>query len=682
MYSQFYRSLYRIRRVEEEVAKVYPTDKIKSPVHLSIGQEAVSVGICEALQPDDVVFGTYRSHALYLAKGGDLNKMIAELYGKATGCAKGKGGSMHMIDLAANVMGSSAVVGTTIANAIGYAYALKHQPQDSIVVSIFGDGAVDEGVFAESMNWAALKKLPMIFVCENNGYAIHTHQRERQKLDNICDRARSYGIPAERIEGNDVLTIYEKIGAAAKALRNGEPGPFFFECMTYRWKEHVGPNEDYHLGYRTKEEAEPWIKNDQVKRLAELVEPEERQKIEAEIEVEIKAAFEFAEASPFPEIPELYKDVFKEKVASDAVAESEVKPLSVTETVTIGDREISYVEAVREATDLEMGRDASVILFGLDVDDPKAIQGTVKGLPAKYGHERVFGTPLSEDAMTGAAIGMALAGLKPIHVHIRMDFLMLSMNQLVNMAAKMHYMYGGQVSVPLVVRAMIGKSWGQGAQHSQGLYSFFMHVPGIKVVAPTTPYDAKGCLIAAIRDGNPVIYVEHRILHFQKGPVPESDYTVLPGKARITAVGKDVTLVGISYMQIECLRAKRYLEEVGISAEVIDPIWLSPLDIDTITESVRKTGKLCVVDSDWTACGASAEIIALVTERLQGVCDVRVRRLGFAPVTCPTTPSLEAHFYPNGRTIAGAAYELVKGNNDWLPVEREDLKDIEFKGPF
>ncbi|MEG4277554.1 thiamine pyrophosphate-dependent dehydrogenase E1 component subunit alpha [Microcoleus sp. MON1_C1] len=312
MYEKFYRSLYRIRRVEEEVAKVYPTDKIKSPVHLSIGQEAVSVGICEALQPDDVVFGTYRSHALYLAKGGDLNKMIAELYGKATGCAKGKGGSMHMIDLAANVMGSSAVVGTTIANAIGYAYALKHQPQDSIVVSIFGDGAVDEGVFAESMNWAALKKLPMIFVCENNNYAIHTHQRERQKLDNICDRARSYGIPAEKIEDNDTLTIYEKIGAAAKALRNGEPGPFFFECMTYRWKEHVGPNEDYHLGYRTKEEAEPWIKNDQLKRLAELVESEERQKIEDEVEAEIKAAFEFAEASPFPKYPELFTDVFKE----------------------------------------------------------------------------------------------------------------------------------------------------------------------------------------------------------------------------------------------------------------------------------------------------------------------------------------------------------------------------------
>src|SRR6266705_3223572 len=173
-------------------------------------------------------------------------------------------------------------------------------------------------------------------------------------------------------------------------------------------------------------------------------------------------------------------------------------------------RELSYVEAVREATDQEMARDPSVIVFGLDVDDPKGIQGTTKGLLEKYGSERVFGTPLSEDAMTGTAIGMALAGLRPIHVHIRMDFLMLAMNQLINVAAKSRYMYGGRVSVPLVVRAMIGKSWGQGAQHSQALHSFFMHVPGIRVVEPTTPYDAKGCLIAAVRDDNPVMYVEHR----------------------------------------------------------------------------------------------------------------------------------------------------------------------------
>src|ERR1051325_1599811 len=306
------------------------------------------------------------------------------------------------------------------------------------------------------------------------------------------------------------------------------------------------------------------------------------------------------------------------------------------------ERILSYAEAVREATDQEMERDKSVIVFGLDVDDPKAIQGTTRGLPQKYGTERVFGTPLSEDAMTGVAIGMALARLRPIHIHIRMDFLMLAMNQLVNIAAKARYMYGGQVHLPMVVRSMIGKSWGQGAQHSQGLHSLLMHVPGLKVVAPTTPYDAKGCLIQAIRDDNPVMYVEQRILHFQKGPVPAESYTVAPGKARVATNGDDITLVGISNMQVECLRAQNYLREVGMRTEVIDPIWLSPLDVGTIVESARKTGHLCVVDNGWTMCGASAEIIAQVAERLPGV---RVRRIGYAPVACPPAPTLEDAYY-------------------------------------
>jgi pyruvate/2-oxoglutarate/acetoin dehydrogenase E1 component len=301
----------------------------------------------------------------------------------------------------------------------------------------------------------------------------------------------------------------------------------------------------------------------------------------------------------------------------------------------------------------------------------------------KYGPERLFGTPLSEDAMTGAAIGMALAGLRPIHVHIRMDFLMLAMNQLVNVAAKSRYMYGGAVKLPLVVRSMIGKSWGQGAQHSQGLYSFFMHVPGLKVVAPATPYDAKGCLIEAVRDDNPVLYVEHRLLHFQRGPVPETPYAVAPGKARITAKGDDVTLVGISAMQVECLAAAQYLRDVGLSAEVIDPIWLSPLDVDTIAESVEKTGRLIVVDNGWVTCGAGAEIVAQIAERLMGVRDVRVQRLGFAPVTCPTAPNLENLFYPSARTIAAAARDLVEGaKTGWLPDENPDAAKIVFKGPF
>lgn len=312
MTSKLYRSLYRIRRVEEEVAKAYPTDKIKSPVHLSIGQEAISVGVCQALRSDDIVFGTYRSHAFYLAKGGELKRMIAEMYGKVTGCAKGKGGSMHLVDIAHGVMGASAVVGTTIANAIGFAYALKYQNKNSVVVSFFGDGAVDEGVFHESMNFAALKKLPVIFVCENNFYAIHTHQNQRQSNPKIWEKALSYGIPSERIEDNDVFKIYQKIDQAVKAIRSQNAGPFFFECLTYRLKEHVGPGEDFHLGYRSKDETQSWVKNDQIKRLASMLEAKQRRKIEKEVEKEIQEAFVFAENSPSPQDFELFTDIFKQ----------------------------------------------------------------------------------------------------------------------------------------------------------------------------------------------------------------------------------------------------------------------------------------------------------------------------------------------------------------------------------
>lgn len=307
--AQFYRSLYKIRRVEEEISRIYPSDNIKSPIHLSLGQEAVSVGVCETLTDQDIVFGSYRSHAMYIAKGGDIKRMFAELYGKATGVAGGKGGSMHLVDVNNFIMGTSAVVGTTIPEAVGYAYALKVQNKNQIVVCFFGDGATDEGVFYESLNFAALKSLPIIFVCENNFYAIHTHQKQRQSKSNITERARVLGINSETIS-DDVFEIYDKVKNAVNAIHKGDPEPFFFECLTYRWKEHVGPNDDFHLGYRSVEEAEPWFANDQVKRVGELLEPHERNKIEIEIEKEIQDAIHFAETSPFPEAAELYTQVF------------------------------------------------------------------------------------------------------------------------------------------------------------------------------------------------------------------------------------------------------------------------------------------------------------------------------------------------------------------------------------
>jgi len=348
-----------------------------------------------------------------------------------------------------------------------------------------------------------------------------------------------------------------------------------------------------------------------------------------------------------------------------------------------GSRLLRYVDALREGVANEMERDGRVFVFGLDVDDHKAIQGSTRGLLQQFGRDRVFTTPLSEDAMTGVAIGGAMACLRPIHVHIRMDFFMLCMNQLVNMASKAHYMYGGTVRVPMVVRGIIGKSWGQGAQHSQGLHSLFMHIPGLKVVAPSNAHDAKGCMIAAIRDDNPVIFVEHRLLYPTEAFVPEAPFTVEPGRARICIEGSDITVVGISNMAMECLRAHELLVEAGIQAEVIDPIWLAPLDMDTILRSVRKTGRLLVVDNAWTTCGASAEIISRVAEQTWQR-PVQMARMGFAPATCPPSPVLEHEFYPNPAKIAARVHQIVQPGVSWEPdKERAALAyQLQFRGPF
>ena len=306
---RIYRSLRQIRRAEEEVARIYPSDKIKSPVHLSIGQEAVAVGVCDVLEPDDVVSPTYRGHAAYLAKGASLRGLFAELYGKATGVAHGKGGSMHLIDMPHGVLGTSAVVGTTIPLAVGFALAFKRTQSNRVVVAFFGDGATEEGVFTESLNFAALHKLPILFVCENNFYAIHTPVTRRWATQRLCERVETYGIPARCIEDGDVLKLRAEASAAVAALRRGD-GPAFIECRTYRWLEHVGPNEDFDAGYRASAEREPWVQSDQLIKIGMLIAADRRSAIDADVETEIADAIAFAETSPFPESSTLYTNVF------------------------------------------------------------------------------------------------------------------------------------------------------------------------------------------------------------------------------------------------------------------------------------------------------------------------------------------------------------------------------------
>lgn len=309
--SRLYRDLRRIRRLEEQIVKVYHTDKIKSPVHLSIGQEAPSVGVCRALRATDVVFGTYRGHALYLAKGGDMKRMVAELYGKVSGLARGKAGSMHLADASVLMMGTSAIVATTIPHAVGYALAEKFRGRDTVVAVFFGDGASEEGVLHESANFAALHALPVLFVCENNFYAIHTPLKSRVPMPNYCARMEAYGIPSQKIFRNDVLKTMQVAEDLIRQMREGRIGPAFLEIETYRWREHVGPGEDWALGYRSREEAEPWIKGDEMERIGRQLDRAVREAVDLAIEEEVEAAFQFAEEANFPSEEELLADVFQ-----------------------------------------------------------------------------------------------------------------------------------------------------------------------------------------------------------------------------------------------------------------------------------------------------------------------------------------------------------------------------------
>jgi len=351
-------------------------------------------------------------------------------------------------------------------------------------------------------------------------------------------------------------------------------------------------------------------------------------------------------------------------------------------------RELKFFQAVHEATDLCMAKDPTVYIMGLGVPDPKGIFGTTLGLQQKYGNARVLDMPTSENGMTGVAIGSALVGMRPILVHQRIDFTLLALEQVVNQAAKWHYMFGGQMKVPLVIRMIIGRGWGQGPQHSQSLQAWFAHIPGLKVVMPATPYDAKGLLIASIEDDNPVIFIEHRWLHNTFGYVPEEIYRTPLGQARIARPGKDLTIAATSYMVLEALRAAEILAGAGVEAEVIDIRTLRPLDTHLILESVRKTGHLMVADTGWKTCGFSAEVVALVAEEALDALKSRPRRLGLSDCPTPTSPALSRFCYPRASDLAFAAGDLLKIPNEKLKRPGEvsslppDVPDPTFTGPF
>lgn len=321
-------------------------------------------------------------------------------------------------------------------------------------------------------------------------------------------------------------------------------------------------------------------------------------------------------------------------------------------------RQLVYPEAIREALDQALSLDPRVFIMGQGVDDPMGMFGTTLGLQSKYGKDRVFDIPLSENGLMGVAIGAALVGRRPVYIFNRPDFLLLAMDQIVNHAAKWSYMFGGNISVPLVIRAVIGRGWGSAAQHSQSLHALFMHVPGLKVVMPSTAYDAKGLLFTSIADDNPVIFLEHRWLYKHTGNVPEKIYSVPFGKGLLRRPGNAVTIVGVSYMIVEALRAAEQLQKEGIDAEVIDLRTIKPFDEDIILNSVKKTGRIIIVDFGWKIAGLSAEIAAMVSEKGFNYLKAPIKRVNSADCPTPASYILEKEFYPSVDDIVLAAKEI------------------------
>jgi pyruvate/2-oxoglutarate/acetoin dehydrogenase E1 component len=352
-------------------------------------------------------------------------------------------------------------------------------------------------------------------------------------------------------------------------------------------------------------------------------------------------------------------------------------------------RIITYAEAIREAVDISMQQDEAVFIIGEGVPDPKAIFGTTKGLKEKYGAKRVLDMPISENAVTGVCIGAAINGLKPILVYQRVDFSLLALDQLINNAAKWHYMFNGQKSVPMVIRAVIGRGWGQGAQHSQNLQALFSHIPGLMVVMPATAYDAKGLLSAAIKNNNPVVFLEHRWLHNTLGNVPEEEYSVELGKARIIETGNDISIISTSYMTIQALKVSRILKRYGISAEVVDVRTLKPLDSELIIKSVKKTKKAIVLDLDYSFCGFASEIIAMLCQNAFDDLEQSPEKITLPDLPTPTSSALEKYYYPQEEQIILKILDMLakkdlagKIISDLGSSTKFDTPDNGFKGPF
>jgi pyruvate/2-oxoglutarate/acetoin dehydrogenase E1 component/TPP-dependent pyruvate/acetoin dehydrogenase alpha subunit len=633
------RRMRLIRAFEEALARIYADGELPTEtVHLSIGQEATAVGVCFALRGDDAMTTTHRGHGHMLAKGADLEAMMAELLGKETGLCRGKGGSMHVTEAAIGALGANGIVGAPYLIAAGAALAARQEGGDRIAVAFSGDGATNQGMFHEALNFAAVLQLPTVFVVENNFYGEFTPLSRHAGIRRLADRAAAYGFPGVTVDGNDVWAVYTAMQDAVSRARLGK-GPTLLECLTYRWHGHM---EGEKVPYRDPAEIELWRTRCPIRRLEGELEAsgalsaDDLAAIQATAQELVGEALSFARLSAEPPEIALTKDVF----APDPV---ELYQPGAPHATT---REISTSQALFEALAEEMARDERVFLLGEDVSTGGYFAVTV-GLAEEFGPHRVLDTPISEYAIVGAAVGAAMSGRRPVAEILFSDFITTCMDPIVNQAAKLRYMSGGQYMLPLVIRTPGGGGIGMAAQHSQSLEAWLTGIPGLIIMAPGTPYDAKGLLKAAIRSNNPVLFFENKLLYTAIAPIPEEDTIVPIGVAEVKNPGDDVTLVAIGAMVGPALDAAETLAREGISVEVVDPRTLVPCDWATIVRSVVKTGRLVVAEPGVLTHGFGAEVVARVTEVALRALRTPPRRVAGVDVPIPYNRALENAALPD-----------------------------------
>ncbi len=657
-----YRTMLIIRHTEEELARCHQRGLIFGACHTYVGQEAISTGVCAHLTNDDPIFSTHRGHGHALAKGMPPRELMAELFGRATGCSRGRGGSMHLFSPEIGMMGTSGIVGPCILQACGGGYSSKLMKTGRVAAAFFGDGAVNNGAFHEGLNMAAIWKLPVLFICENNQFATEVPFAYSSGIPDVGRRAANYGLPGFEVDGNDVLAVTEVAREAVARARSGG-GATLIECKTYRTRAHAEGMGDF--TYRTREQVEEWKRRCPIASLRQRlltefgIDEAQLQQVEAEITALVAESRQFAESSPLPDAATAAVNVYAPcRMGTPARLSSNPDG---QECPSYGERrEITFTQATHEALSEEMAVNPKIFVMGEGIGVRGGNFKTTAGLYDLYGPERLCDTPISERGFVGLAGGAAMTGTRPVIDFMFADFILDSIGEIVNQIAKMQYMSSGRLKMPVLLRGCIGIGHSAATHHSGSYYAMYAQVPGLRVVVPSNAYDAKGLMKHALRCDDPVMFLEHREILTTKCHVPTEDYEIEFGRAAVVRPGRDVTVVALARMVHLTLSVCEELERDGISVELVDPRTVSPLDTDTILRSVAKTGRLLIVDEPPASCGFAGEIAAQVADAGFDDLDAPIRRLTGVFTPTPYSPPLEAAVVPTAAMIADAIRSLLK----------------------